>query len=273
MNYPYRMTMLSKLNEAIRELERQKGELLEAIQKAGWKDDRPHRKTRETIVETGIELLSLGTQVVPATAPLPVNANATYQKWYSAARVIIAKNQPDRLSEFDGLYSRKDSSAIKDYLGKPNIEKKQQFRLMDLINTQFEILAAVPEHLKYSLFDIELTAYSILMDDELGAAKYLLKNGFLRSAGALAGVILERHLKNLLRKHTPPIKYREKATLGPLNDLCKDEIYDVAVWRNVQHLADLRNLCDHDKEREPTKEEVTVLIDGVSAHLKNHPTP
>ncbi|MBN2379466.1 hypothetical protein JXM67_06650 [candidate division WOR-3 bacterium] len=263
------------MKEAIRELERQKNELLEAIQVTGWKDDRPRRKTREIRERTDI-LLDFGENVIPATAPLPLNAGVTYQKWFSAARVIIAKNQPDRLSEFDSLYSRKDSRgpyAIKDYLGKPNIEKEQQFRLMDLINTQFEILAAVPEHLEYSLYDIELTAYSILMDDELGAARYLLKNGFLRSAGALAGVILERHLKNLLSKHTPPIKYPKKATLAPLNDLCKDKIYDVTVWRKVQHLFDLRNLCDHDKEREPTKEEVAELIDGVSAHLKNHPTP
>lgn len=267
--------MLSKLNEAIIELERQKETLLDAIQKSGWKDDRPRKKTSEIKKETSFSFL--GEEVIPATAPLPVNARATYQKWYSAARVIIARNQPDRLSEFDSLYCNKDTRfpfpAIKDYLGKPNIEKQNQFKLMDLINTQFEILAAVPEHLEFSLYDIELTAYSVLMDDELSAARYLLKNGFLRSAGALAGVTLERHLKNLLRKHAPPIKYPNKATLAPLNDLCKDNIYDIIVWSKVQHLAALRNLCDHDKEREPTKEEVTELIEGVSTHLKYHLTP
>jgi hypothetical protein len=141
---------------------------------------------------------------------------------------------------------------------------------MDLIQNQFDILAAVPSHLRFSIYDVELEAYSVLMDDELDAAQHLLSKGFLRPAGVLAGVILERHLKNLLRKHTPPIKYRKNATLSSLNDLCKETVYDLVTWRRVQHLTDLRNLCAHDKTREPSKDEVSELIDGVSAILKTH---
>ena len=91
-----------------------------------------------------------------------------------------------------------------------------------------------------------------------------------RPAGVLAGVVLERHLKNLLRKHTPPIKYTKNATLSSLNGLCKDTVYDLVTWRRVQHLTDLRNLCAHDKTREPSKNEVEELVDGVSAVLKTH---
>ena len=82
------------------------------------------------------------------------------------------------------------------------------------------------------------------MDDEVQAARHLLSRGFLRSAGALVGVVLERHLKTLLRKHTLPIRYPKKAGLSKLNDLCKDTIYDLVTWRKVQHLTDLRNLCE-----------------------------
>jgi hypothetical protein len=39
-------------------------------------------------------------------------------------------------------------------------------------------------------------------------------------------------------------------------------------WRFIQHLADITNLCDHNKEREPTEEEVQELIEGVSKVVK-----
>ena len=80
--------------------------------------------------------------------------------------------------------------------------------------------------------------------------------------------MFQLHLKNLLRKYIPPIKFKEKDGLAIINDLCKDAIYDLVVWRKIQHLIDLRNLCDHDKEREPTKNEVADLISGVSALIK-----
>jgi hypothetical protein len=102
------------------------------------------------------------------------------------------------------------------------------------------------------------------------AAQTLAKQGFLRPVGALDGVIFERHLKNLLRKHDPPVTLHANATLSTLNYLCKDKVYDVPVWRHVQHLGDLRNLCAHEKDREPTKDEVGELLTGVSGILRTH---
>jgi len=259
--------MLAKLEKTIQELEVQKQELLDEIQEYGWKDDRSNERIPEKRVAALAEILDGldGEKVIPAESPLPPNTGRTYQQWYSAARVILAKNQPDRLTEFDEAYS-----SIQQMLRGRYITKGEQFGLMNLINAQFNILAAVPSHLRFSICDIELEAYSVLMDDEVETARHLLSKGFLRPAGVLAGVILERHLKNLLRKHTPPIKYRKNATLSSINDLCKEAVYDLVTWRKVQHLTDLRNLCAHDKTREPTKGEVTELVDGVSAILRIH---
>jgi len=39
-------------------------------------------------------------------------------------------------------------------------------------------------------------------------------------------------------------------------------IIDQQTWRFIQHLADIRNTCDH-KEKDPTKESVHDLIEGV----------
>lgn len=261
------MTMISKLKKVIKQLGMDKNNILEKIQNACWKDDR--HKNNKITDEITLNWIELNAEV----RLLPPDIGSLYQHWYSAVKIILEKNQSSRVPEFENTYSpnkikTKNDIGIKQLIALRHVTKSEQFKLMDLINVQFDILAAVPSHLKFSIYDIELAVYEILMDDEIMATKHLLKNGFIRPAGSLAGVILERHLKNLLRKHTPPIKYKEKDTLAALNGLCKEEIiYDLVTWRKVEHLIDIRNLCTHDKEREPTKDEVAELINGVSAML------
>ena len=53
------------------------------------------------------------------------------------------------------------------------------------------------------------------------------------------------------------------------NDALKEGgVIDIPQWRFIQRLGDLRNLCDHNKDREPTKDEVAELIDGVDKLTK-----
>jgi uncharacterized protein (UPF0332 family) len=96
----------------------------------------------------------------------------------------------------------------------------------------------------------------------------LNKKGFTRGAGAIAGVVLERHLKQVCKNHNITITKRNP-TINDLNQLLKDNnIIEVPDWRFIQRLSDLRNLCDHDKEKEPTRGEVEELINGVEKIIK-----
>jgi uncharacterized protein (UPF0332 family) len=62
---------------------------------------------------------------------------------------------------------------------------------------------------------------------------------------------------------------KKNPTISTFNDALKDSnVIDIPQWRFVQRLGDLRNLCDHDGDREPSKEEVTELIDGVEKLTK-----
>ena len=47
-----------------------------------------------------------------------------------------------------------------------------------------------------------------------------------------------------------------------------NDVIDTPTWRFIQHLGDLRNLCDHNKDRVPKKEEVDDLIAGVVKIIK-----
>jgi hypothetical protein len=57
--------------------------------------------------------------------------------------------------------------------------------------------------------------------------------------------------------------------MSDINDvLKKGDVIDTPQWRYVQHLADIRNLCDHRKKTDPTLERVDDLLAGVTKVTK-----
>lgn len=203
-----------------------------------------------------------------------------YQSWYSESLVVIKQLLPDRLTDFISYYEipknrkeiTKSTYVIADYL------QKIQFKnLLDEIvvsksfaiskfQQQLNILKAVQARFESSLFDIQQLVQADLFDDELAAAKMLNKNKFVRAAGAIAGVVLEKHLDQVLKNHNLICK---KDTISPLNDALKaGNVYDIPTFRKIQHLGDIRNLCDHNSKREPTQEEVEEMINGVDSIIK-----
>jgi len=99
-------------------------------------------------------------------------------------------------------------------------------------------------------------------------ARQLLKVS-VRAAGALVGVVIEGHLQKVAAAHN--LKIAKKApTIADLNDPLKAaSVIDTAAWRKISFLGDLRNLCCHKKDTEPTKEQVIELIDGTEWLAKN----
>jgi hypothetical protein len=133
---------------------------------------------------------------------------------------------------------------------------------------QLNILKSAEARLESSLYDMVEILQADFFDDELEAAKELNKKGFVRGAGAVAGVVLEKHLGHVCSKHGLK-SARKRPTINDYNQILKDsDVIDTPTWRFIQHLGDLRNLCDHNKDREPKKEEVEDLMTGVSKTIK-----
>ena len=84
----------------------------------------------------------------------------------------------------------------------------------------------------------------------------------------MAGVVLEKRLGQASENHR--LKIAKKApTIADYNNALKEaDVVDIAQWRFIQHLADIRNLCDHDKKTEPTRDQVEDLIAGVRKTIK-----
>lgn len=207
--------------------------------------------------------------------------NSEYQHWYSESLALLRQLLPDRVSDFVSLYEpAKNRKAIEfgsyvmlDYLqgmtitryGKENVDGKSalpQFRI------QRRILNSVEKRFESSLFEIATLVQADLLDSEIEAAQTLLKNKFVRAAGAIAGVVLEAHLKSVMESHQ--IRSAKKnITISVANDALKDaNLIDVAQWRFIQHLGDIRNLCDHKKQIDPTSDQVSDLIYGVEKVTK-----
>ncbi len=128
---------------------------------------------------------------------------------------------------------------------------------------QLNILEAAERRFESSLFEIKQLLQADIFDSEIDTARELLKNGYTRAAGAVAGVVLEKHIGQVSQNHNVVIKSKNPS-ISDYNDALKEaQIIDVPAWRFIQHLADLRNLCDHKKQREPKPEEIEDLINGV----------
>lgn len=205
----------------------------------------------------------------------------SYQTWYTKALIVVKEIIPARYDEFVECYScskRKEISyanfSMSDYLLGICITRGgvRQFdpRTAGLIrfSTQVDIVRSIVENIDNVLFNIKSNIEFEVLDNELSSSRTLLKKGYLRSAGAICGVILEKHFSTVLSNHRLKIAKKEPC-ISDYNDLFKQEkVYDIVNWRFIQHLGDIRNLCDHNKDREPTKDEVEELINGTDKVIK-----
>lgn len=209
------------------------------------------------------------------------NFDEDYDGWYSEALRVVKQILPDRYDDFVKQYKdekRKEITfltyGVSDYLlglrttrGGFEVVVDQTAAIPKMKN-QKSILASVEKKFKSSLFDIQEVLQADIYDSELNAARDLAKKGFARGGGAVAGVVLEKHLGHVCSIHNLKSKKKNPA-ISDFYQLLKDaEVIDTPKWRFIQHLGDLRNLCDHPKDREPTKDDVLELVEGVEKVIK-----
>jgi hypothetical protein len=211
------------------------------------------------------------------------NVRQNYQAWYSEALAVIRQLMPDRVDDFIGYYKlskppqRKElltpsTYRISDYLQGITVTQGDKTiagfdSAVNPLEQQVQIVKALLQRLQSSLFDIKTLVAADLFDNELDAAEELNGKGFHRAGGAIAGVVLEGHLAAVCEQHK--VSAPKQATISQLNDLLKKgNVIEMPTWRFIQHLGDLRNLCDHKKSHDPTREQIYELIEGVRKIIK-----
>ncbi len=211
-----------------------------------------------------------------------LNFRKEYQIWYSEALECVRQILPSRHEDFISFYKenskRKEITNanynIWDYLQGLNVtlgsrEIAGPKAALPKFEQQLNILKSLKQRFESSLFDIRQLVQADIFDNELDVAEELLKKGFARAAGAVAGVVLEGHLKTVCDNHGIKIS-KTKPMINDFNEALKNtNVIEITDWRKIQFLADIRNLCDHKKKNDPKKEEIEDLIMGVKKIMKN----
>ena len=205
-----------------------------------------------------------------------------YNAWYNESLALIRQLVPDRLEDFKQYYKyekRKvlsyETYSVSDYL--IGVVKRDymdnivvgETDVIQKFKQQFAILKSLEKRFDSSLYEIRQLLQADLFDSEIDTAKELASKGFYRAAGAVCGVVLEKHLAEVCANHQVQVK-KKAPHISDLNDALKSaDVIDVPMWRQIQQLGDLRNLCDHKKEREPDADDLTALIRGTESVIKN----
>jgi len=214
-----------------------------------------------------------------------ISFGTKYQGWYTEAFRTVKQLLPDRLAEFASYYQidskRKVVNvqtftiqdwlmgirAVEDVFGKKAFDELGPVAMR--FQSQLQILKSANARFDSLLFDIRQLVQADLFDSEVDVGRELLRSGFLRAAGVVAGVVLVKHLSEVCESHNIVIR-KKNPTISDFNDALKaSDAIDVPTWRFIQHLGDLRNLCGHNKDREPTPDETTEVLDGVAKIVKS----
>ena len=203
-----------------------------------------------------------------------------YNSWYNESLVVIKQLMPERLDDFVAYYKlpkRKEfdyeTYTISDYLIGLVKTRGNQFvfkpsSIITKYSQQYQILKSLETRFESSLFDIKQLLQADLFDSEIDAARELCKKGFYRAAGAICGVVIEKHLSEVCIQREVKVS-KKNPVINDYNQLLKDnDVIDTPTWRYIQRLGDLRNLCDHKKTEEPTEDNIKDLIEGTDKVIK-----
>jgi hypothetical protein len=181
----------------------------------------------------------------------------SYEAWYSESLAVLRQLLPDRIANFVALYEKPKARkliqygnyviqdylqglTIRDHLGEIKLDPSAA---LPQYRQQVAILQAAKRRFDTSLFEIRQLVQADLFDSEIEVARELLKGKFLRPAGSIAGVILEKHLRQVCIDHAIKIT-KTSPGIGDLNELLKtNSVIDVPQWRHISILGDSQLVC------------------------------
>ncbi len=209
---------------------------------------------------------------------------ADYHSWYAKAYKAVRIFAPERLEEFERLYTGdKTIKKIEDlnaitagiihYLQGGIVT--QDYDKVNFKNTfesgmrvQIYILAAIVTNIDDDFYNLESGIHYEIYQSEMDIARDLYKKKYFRAAGSIAGVVIEVHLKKVVDNRGVPLADKAAPGMSAYNDaLKKHDIYKTPTFSLIQMCGQIRNKCVHPKEEEPTAGEISSIISAAERIL------
>ena len=198
-----------------------------------------------------------------------------YQDWYNRSLFLLDLVVPERKQEFIRQYEpdpkRKGLNSLNytiyDTLRGVYPSDSTPLVSFNNLKIQISIIGSLKAVITEKIYRLKDLIESEVFESELDSASYLLSKGFKRSAGAICGVLIERYLASLCKSANIIISKKDP-TINDYNaELYKNGAIDSAQNKYLLFLSDIRNKCDHNKQVEPTEQEVEDLIKGTKKVL------
>ncbi len=196
-----------------------------------------------------------------------------FEIWYSMSLKFIQQFVPEKVKEFTFYYKSNEVGVdqiqeLLQFNKMPQslpINKKMILRnFIHKFDRQRHILLTIPGIEKIKELSIRDLIYATFIDREIDEAIHLYEKSHYRAAGAIAGIALEQHLRLLCDKYD--LNYEKKDRIEPLvQKLYKNDKIDITEMKSIQHLANIRDKCDHPSDITASK--VKELIEGIKKIL------
>jgi hypothetical protein len=138
------------------------------------------------------------------------------------------------------------------------------------LNSGISILKAIRSEVESGWLDtIKGLISAEIFADFIEMAEHLLENNYKDPAAVIAGSVLEEHLRQLcfsngIYTEIEPEKDIKIKKADRLNsDLAKHEVYNKLDQKAITSWLDLRNKAAHGKYDEYTKEQVSLMLQGI----------
>ncbi len=202
------------------------------------------------------------------------NPKRYYHAWYNKSCEMVRIFSPRRLEEFEAFYTgSKHIKKIEDLdsmtagithcfqelpITPDNKKIKRLIKFNVCLNMQRDILIAIAENFDKDILNLESTIQYGISKSEIDIAKELKENKHFRAAGAIAGVVIEVHLRAVATKRD--IQLPINPQMKHYNEKLKGKAYDATITKQIELCSIIRNKCAHASDNPPTDDEINTII-------------
>ncbi len=204
------------------------------------------------------------------------NPKGYYHAWYMKACRLVHFFTLESLEEFKKCYIGDETikkpedlnvitAGIKHYFEGHFFNKYDKaedvFSAFELnFITQIQILEAIEKNIDDDFLRLETDIRRGVYESEIDIAEDLQENGHLRVAGAIAGIVIEVHLKQVVMNRKLLLNSDKPKISDYTNVLKSAGRCDRPLPRLIAGCSKIRNKCVHPDKGVPTDDEISRII-------------